>query len=285
MSARYSPEPTIQDVRRFWTESPLFSGEGQHNVGTREWFVEHEQVYTDDCFAGRAPDIFSRGVTPGTRLLDAGCGPGFWVRFFSRLGVRDVTACDLTTMGVGLTRHSLQLFGLAAKTHVANIEQLPYRAGSFDHVNCQGVVHHTVNPAAALREFRRVLRPGGTLCFSVYHRNVLLRHPGWLRALRGVIAPFVSLRGRGREDLLATANADEIVRMYDGRDNPIGRAYTVNELTTMVVGCFAVEEVAFFYFPARVLPFALWRPLHRWLSQRHGLMVILRCRAISGEFE
>jgi SAM-dependent methyltransferase len=274
------PLPTIDDVRRFWSQHPLFAGEGRHEVGTREWFADHEAVYTTDCFAGRAPEIFTRELGPDVRLLDAGCGPGFWVRYFLRAGIRSVDACDLTTTAVELTRQSLSMFGLRAQVQVANIEHLPYADGSFGHVNCQGVVHHTPDPARALHEFHRVLQPGGTLCFSVYHRHLLLRRPWLWRALRGMIAPLVSLKGRGREAMLSTADADEIVRMYDGRENPLGRAYSIDEVRRLVLGGFTVCDVELFYFPARALPIRLPRLVHRWLSRHAGLMVVLRCRRL-----
>ena len=274
------PAPSIEEVRRFWTDSPLFVGEGRHEPGTREWFDEHEDVYVNDCFAGEAHPIFSRGVTTGTVLLDAGCGPGIWVRFFARRGVRHLHACDLTPTAVALTNKSLQLYGLHGDVQMGNIETLPYADATFDHVNCQGVVHHTPDPSQAIREFHRVLKPGGTLCLSVYHRNVLLRSPRLLKLLRRVLVPLISLMGRGRESMLSTADADEIVRMYDGRDNPIGGSYTLDEVHALVAPSFAVEEVGYFYFPGRVLPFRLPRRLHAWLSRNHGLMVILRCRRL-----
>ena len=275
--------PTIDEVRRFWTDSPLFVGEGRHEPGTRAWFDEHEDVYVNDCFAGEAHPIFTRGVTAETRLLDAGCGPGIWVRFFARRHLRHLSGCDLTPTAVALTKKSLEIFGLSADVEIGNIEALPYADGCFDHVNCQGVIHHTTNPAAAVREFHRVLAHDGTLCISVYHRSFLLRSPRLLRVLRRLLHSVISLKGRGRESMLATADADEIVRMYDGRDNPIGLSFTLDEFRDLVTTHFTVEEVGYFYFPGRVLPFKLPRALHRWLSRHHGLMVILRCRRKSGD--
>ena len=81
--------------------------------------------------------------------------------------------------------------------------------------------------------------------------------------------------GRGCEKLLASGRADEIVRMYDGRDNPLGRSYTLAELRQLVEGLFQIEEVGYFFFPARALPVSIPRWLHRWLHHRFGLMIIL----------
>lgn len=267
-------DKTIEDVRQFWTSSPLFTGEGVGTPGSREWFDEHEAVYLRDCFAGRPPAIFTDGVAREARLLDVGCGPGFWVRYFARLGFTSVSACDLTQSAVDLTNRSLELYGLKASVTVGNAERLPYADGSFDHVNCQGVIHHTPAPDAAVREFARVLRPGGTACVSVYHRNLLLRRPRLLQTVSRLLGRFVGLPGRGRESLLASGNAEEIVRIYDGRDNPIGRAYTEHEFTALMAESFEVERVEWFFFPARALPVRITPPVHRWLSRHFGLMVI-----------
>ena len=76
---------TINDVYAFWNSHPLFDGEATHPLGSREWFEEHEQVYIDDCFAGQPPaGLFVEGVQRNEPLLDVGCGPGFWVRYFLR---------------------------------------------------------------------------------------------------------------------------------------------------------------------------------------------------------
>ena len=278
MTDRVPTGKTIDDVRRFWSGCPLFAGESARAVGTREWFEEHEHVYVHDCFAGEPPAIFAEALPTGCRLLDVGCGPGFWVRFFARRGFTRVHACDLTDVAVDLTNRSLGLFGLTATVRVGDAEHLPYGDASFDHVNCQGVIHHTPAPQHAVREFARVLGPGGTLCLSVYHRNALLRHPLALRLFARLFGGVVGLAGRGRESLLATADAGEIVRMYDGRDNPIGLAYTVAELGRLLGASFLVERVERFYFPARAMPVRIPRALHRWLSAHFGLMVIVRAR-------
>ncbi len=271
-------DKTIDDVRRFWSTSPLFVGEGSGTPGTREWFDAHERVYLQDCLAGEAPAIFTDGVPRDARLLDVGCGPGFWERFFARRGFTRVSACDLTEAAVDLTNRSLDLFGLKAAVQVGDAEALPYPDQSFDHVNCQGVIHHTPAPHRAIEEFARVLTPGGTVCLSVYRRTWLLRHRWALRLVARLLGQFVGLQGRGREAILSSGNADEIVRTYDGSDNPIGRAYTEKELRQLVDGLFAVERVERFYFPARAVPIPLPAWLHRWLSRRFGLMVALSAR-------
>jgi len=276
VEVQINSQKTIQDVEEFWSKHPLFQGESDHEPGSKAWFIDHEDVYIRDCFAGRQPDpIFSKTLSPHSKLLDVGCGPGFWVRYFLRRGIRDVKACDLTATAVALTKRSLELFGLTAGITVGNAERLPYHDGMFDHVNCQGVIHHTPSPETALKEFHRVLKPGGTLCFSVYHKTFLLRHPIFLKIVSILTHRFIGLKGRGREKLLASGNAEEIVRLYDGSDNPIGRSYTKRELLAITDGLFRIDEIQYFFFPARALPFRIPRALHHFLHKRAGLMIIL----------
>jgi SAM-dependent methyltransferase len=274
------PPVSIETVRRFWDDNPLLSGELGHEVGTQEWFEECERTFREDVYLGQDPDpIFTRDVKPDDRILDVGCGPGFWVRFFLRKGFTNVSACDLTPTAVELTKKSLELFGLGsgANVQVGNAEDLPYEDETFDHVNCQGVIHHTPNTAQCIREFHRVLKPGGSVCFSVYYKVFLLRHPKLLRLLSGVFTRLVKVRGRGREQMFETDTAEEIVRQYDGAANPVGKAYSLPELREMVAGLFEIKEVGRHYFPFRWLKLPLPQSIQRWLHYRHGLMIVLRC--------
>ena len=52
-------------------------------------------------------------------------------------------------------------------------ERLPFEDASFDRVSSNGVLHHTPDMSAALREIRRVLRPGGRFCVRTCTRENL----------------------------------------------------------------------------------------------------------------
>lgn len=268
---------TVDDVRNFWEENPLFSGESEHEPGSRAFFDHHRQVVIDDCFAGDLPDhLFPRPET-NRHVLDLGCGPGMWSIELQRRGAQRVSSGDLTEQAVALVQKRAEIYGMSVEASQQNAESLTYPDGTFSHVNCLGVIHHTPDTSACVREIARVLEPGGSAMISVYYRNVfirmwpVLRYFGWIvKKLGG------GLKGRGREDIMGHANVDEIVRLYDGADNPIGKSYTKQQFINLLSPYFQVDEVFYHFFPARALPFIIPRILHRFLDKHAGFMIYAR---------
>ena len=89
------------------------------------------------------------------RLLDVGCGNGGVARLL-RPHVGEVVAVDVEASPEWEDDPGLTFL-------VADGERLPFEHASFDVVHSKDSLHHMENPAAALAEYRRVLRPGGTL--------------------------------------------------------------------------------------------------------------------------
>ncbi len=107
---------------------------------------------------------FLQTISPGTRLLDAGCGNG---KYLSVRKDCEVHACD--------TCHSL--INVAAKKHahahilLANIKALPYADNTFDNIICIAVLHHLTTEddrLEALSSLLRVVKPGGKIFLTVW---------------------------------------------------------------------------------------------------------------------
>ena len=96
----------------------------------------------------------------------------------------------------------------------------------------------------------------------------ILRFFAWPLSLFGG-----GLKGRGRESIFKLKDVDEIVRLYDGSDNPIGKSYTKNTFIKMLDPYFEVQETYLHFFPARALPFKMPKFLHRWLDRNLGFMI------------
>lgn len=268
---------SIDSVRRFWDENPLWTGESRFEPGSREFFEEHRTTVIQDGFAGRLDERLFPSRLSQMEVLDLGCGIGFWLVEFGSRGCKRLVGADLSQCSVDLARRRCQLLGVEAEVRQANAESLPFPDESFDHVNCQGVLHHTPDARAGVREVYRILRPGGSFNLSLYYKNFFLRHwhqTRWLINLVGRAG--LTLRGRGREGFLQVQDANELVRLYDGADNPIGRCYSRSETRQLVEPEFEVVEWFRHSFPARIFPFPIPRPLHRWLDGHVGLLLHAR---------
>lgn len=208
------------------------------------------------------------------QVLDLGCGIGFWTTELGMRGMAKLSAADLTESALALTNKRLEAYGIQADLSVQNAEAMTFPDNSFDHVNCQGVIHHTPNTEATIAEIARVLKPGGTLSVSVYYRNAFLRLWPYMRWVGIPLAKLgAGLKGRGRENIFLESNVDEIVRLYDGSENPIGKSYTKQQFVDMLSTHLTVEETYLHFFPARTLPFRLPRSLHQWLDKNLGFML------------
>ena len=101
----------------------------------------------------------------GLRVLDAATGYGRFAHALHAGGAK-VYAVDVSQAMVVNAR------ARDAQAHIswgrADIENLPFRSASFDAVVCMEALMHVPDPCAAVREFARVLRPGG---FSIIGIN------------------------------------------------------------------------------------------------------------------
>ena len=96
-------------------------------------------------------------LEPGMSLLDVGCGPGTITADLAGL-VGHVTAIDSSA-------DVLSLAGPVAPRNVTfavgDVRSLEFGDGTFDVVHAHQVLQHVADPVQALREMRRVCRPGG----------------------------------------------------------------------------------------------------------------------------
>jgi SAM-dependent methyltransferase len=100
------------------------------------------------------------------RVLDMGCGQCHWSRLLLPYLAKSahVTAFDKDAKWAAGSEGLVRDF--AARSTVLEFQQgdahqLPFANDSFDLVTCQTVLIHLANPAAALTEMKRVVRPGG----------------------------------------------------------------------------------------------------------------------------
>jgi len=127
------------------------------------------------------------GVSPGCRVLDAGCGRGDYVLALRHQGVQ---AYGLEYLA---EKVDAQVHGVPRGCILrADLENLPYADGAFDAVFLNEVLEHVPHERTALREIRRVLRPGGTLIVLSPNRLYPFESHGVYLARSGrLVPPFV----------------------------------------------------------------------------------------------
>ncbi|MBZ5686809.1 MAG: class I SAM-dependent methyltransferase [Acidobacteriia bacterium] len=112
-------------------------------------------------------------ISPGTRVLDVGCGTGVVAITAARLGAR-VDAIDLTPQLIERARENARIAQVEIQFLEADAEQLPFRDGEFDVVVSQFAHMFAPRPEVATREMLRVLRSGGTIAFSTWPPELLV---------------------------------------------------------------------------------------------------------------
>lgn len=108
-------------------------------------------------------------VTPGSDVLDIGCGPGwFWANAADHLPER--LALTLADQSAGMVGEATERCGSLRAWSVAGREadavDLPFDDGAFDGVVAMHMMYHLADQAAGLAEMHRVLKPGGWLAVT-----------------------------------------------------------------------------------------------------------------------
>ena len=112
--------------------------------------------------------ILRGNITPGMRVLDAGCGGGRNIRYLLREGC-EVFGVDISAQAIAEVRNMASKLapGLPAENfQVAGVEAIPFADEFADVVVCNSVLHFARDEKqleAMVRGLWRVLRPGGML--------------------------------------------------------------------------------------------------------------------------
>jgi SAM-dependent methyltransferase len=131
-----------------------------------------------DRFMGRYGGELARalieaaGVRDGQSALDVGCGPGaLTAELAAALGPGRVAAVEPSEPFAEACRQRVP----AARVEVAAAEALPFEDGAFDHALAQLVVNFMTDPAAGVREMRRVARRVSAAVWDYAGEMTLLR--------------------------------------------------------------------------------------------------------------
>jgi SAM-dependent methyltransferase len=145
---------------------------------------------------------------PKGKLLDVPAGEGALAARLLQLGF-SVSCCDLFPEIFRLKNVEIKRGDLSS--------QLPYNDSEFDYVTCVEGLEHIENPQQAIREFRRILSPGGTLVISVPNILNIEERLKWL--VSGYTSHFKPLSDAALEPLRREFGKMEAIVLHV---NPIG---------------------------------------------------------------
>ena len=142
-----------------------------HLCDSSEYWTLRSKGYSDtvddELESGRYTgwlDRMQQFLLPGRKLkvLDVGCGPGFFPVVLGREG-HDITAVDYSPGMLNMAKSKCMRYGIPAKFMRMDAQHLDFEDESFDLVVSRNLVWNLDSPEDAYREWMSVLKKGGKL--------------------------------------------------------------------------------------------------------------------------
>lgn len=101
------------------------------------------------------------------KIIDIGTGSGYVAVELAKTGMR-VLACDLTPLSINnLKRYKKQFSLQNLEAFACPAEKIPLRAKSVDYIVANAILEHIPDERAAIKEWKRILKPGGKIFIVV----------------------------------------------------------------------------------------------------------------------
>ena len=271
----WTPSDTIpaddykRRAREQWGANPCgTNAAGDLQFGTREYFQAIED-YRYNVYAPWMKQAIGFDRFRDKRLLEIGFGTGTDLLQFAQGGAL-VTGVDLTPRSIEIVRSRFAIYDQRGEFLIGDGENLSFPDESFDVVYSFGVLHHTPDTARAIREVRRVLRPGGQAIVMLYHRGSLA-YWGGLMFKQGI------LRGKLLRNSVAQIMSRQ-VEYGSEESRPLVKVYSRNEARKLFrdySGCeISVNQLT----RPELRPFGrlVPEPMFNWLAERFGWNLLIK---------
>ena len=187
--------------------------------------------------------------------MDIGCGNGYVLNYYFKEGAI-FHGIDITEKAIELTKKRFELNNSIGNFSIQDAQNLSFEDNYFDCVCSMGVLHHVPNTEKAISEIYRVLKPSGRLILMFYHKNSFKYH--------------IKFR---LKSILYNKSINQLVNEFDGLENPLGKAYSKNNLLELLSQFIDVDLSIGYLVPSDIipksnkfLPINLFDPLARYFG-------------------
>jgi ubiquinone/menaquinone biosynthesis C-methylase UbiE len=210
-------------VADYWT---------RYNVTAHERFVSAAESlaylrWRNDQYFGYS-ELMPVDGQDGKVVLDFGCGPGHdLVGFATSSKPVRLIGVDVSPSSLAQARERLSLHPCPCEIIQldANSTKLPFDDASVDYIHSSGALHHLPDILPFVREFRRILKPNGTVRIMIYNHDSVWMHL------------FVAYIKRIVENLYADLTLEDAFgKTTDGEQCPIVRVFRPNEFIALANG-------------------------------------------------
>jgi ubiquinone/menaquinone biosynthesis C-methylase UbiE len=157
-----TPDPLRAQVHSMW-------------AGVAAQWADHADTIDDRSRELTATMLARVGLTPGARVLELACGPGgTGIDAAEAVGpAGEVVLSDVVPAMTEIAAARAAARGVTnVVTRVLDLEAIDEPDGSYDAVLCREGLMFAVDPAVAVAEIARVLRPGGRVAAAVWGPRV-----------------------------------------------------------------------------------------------------------------
>lgn len=116
--------------------------------------------------------LLDEQISPGSKVLEFGCGTGQLSNYLGMTWGREVWAADLCLNSLKLAQQFKQKNDIPnVWFNQMNLFKPAFRPESFDIVVCNGVLHHTSDPCLGFQSLLRLVKKGGYVIIGLYHAH------------------------------------------------------------------------------------------------------------------
>jgi ubiquinone/menaquinone biosynthesis C-methylase UbiE len=154
------------------TAQKAYKGMGMEGSVAR-WYEKNTRKDMEEY--RRVAESLQAKLPGGGDVLEVAPGPGFLAIEMARGGKYSVQGLDISKTFVELARKNAAEAGIAVEFREGNASEMPFAQDSFDLLVCRAAFKNFAQPVNALKEMRRVLRPGGKGVVIDLRRDVSMR--------------------------------------------------------------------------------------------------------------